>query len=91
METKDETGIDKGHEKRNKLGIVKKDQYFWNIVTWNVRGLVGKKNELIEEFKRENLDILGNYGTKKKGSRGMEMKEVIFWFIKEWVGTAEQK
>jgi len=40
------------------LGIVKKDQDFWNKATWNVRDLAGKENELIAKFERENLNIL---------------------------------
>ena len=56
------------------MGIVKKDQDLWNIATWNVRGLAGKENELIGEFKRENLDILGITETKKKGSGEIEME-----------------
>ena len=49
-EAENETGIDKGYEKGNELEIVIKDQDFRNIATWNVRGLAGKENELIEEF-----------------------------------------
>ena len=37
------------------MEIVKKNQDFWNIATWNVRGLAGKKNEVIGEFERENI------------------------------------
>ena len=47
------------------MGIVKKDQDDWNIATMNVRGLTGKENELIGEFERENLDILGITETKR--------------------------
>ena len=56
------------------MGIVKKDQDLWNIATWNVRGLAGNENELIGEFERENLDILGITETKKKGSGKMKME-----------------
>ena len=75
-ETEDESGIDKGHERGNEFGIVKNDQDFWNIATWNVRGLAGKENELIGEweFERKNLDILGITETKKKGSGEREME-----------------
>ena len=46
----------------------------WNIATWKVRGLTGKENELIGEFEKENLDILGIMDTKNKGPGEMEMK-----------------
>ena len=49
------------------MGMVKKNQDFWNIATQYVRDLTGKENELIEEFERENLDTLRIVETKEKG------------------------
>ena len=90
-ETEDETGIDKGHEKGNELGIVKKDEDLWNIATWNVRGSAGKGNELIGEFERENLDILGITETKKKGSGEMEMERGHLLIYKGVSGDSRSK
>ena len=60
-EAKDKTGI----AKVNDMRIIKKDQDFWNTVTWNVRRLTGKENELIGE--------LGITETKKKGGGKMKI------------------
>ena len=45
----------------------------WKIGTWNVSGLAGKEDELMQEFQRENLDILGVTETKKKGRGEIEV------------------
>lgn len=44
------------------------------IGTWNVRSINGKEVELVEEFERAGLDVLGITETKKKG-KGMEQLE----------------
>lgn len=44
------------------------DENMCNIATWNVRGLAGKEHEYIQKLTKENLDILGNTETKKKGN-----------------------
>ena len=41
------------------MGVIKKDQDFWNITTWNVRGLTGKENELVRERKSGYVRNLG--------------------------------
>ena len=56
------------------MEIVTKNQDFSNKATWNVRSLAGKANELIGEFKRENVDVLGITETKTKGSGEMKME-----------------
>ena len=38
-----------------------------NIGTWNVRGLNSKEPELVQEFKKNKLQLLGITETKKKG------------------------
>ena len=77
-EVEDETRIDKGFEKGNELEIVKKEQDFWNIGTWNIRSSAGKENELIGEFEKENLDILGTTETKRKNRKKWKWKQVVF-------------
>jgi exonuclease III len=37
------------------------------LATWNIRGLSGKENELIEECRKVKVDILEITETKKKG------------------------
>lgn len=47
----------------------------WKIATWNVRGLAGKEQELVQEFEEEKLDMMGITETKKKGQGEVEMGE----------------
>jgi hypothetical protein len=46
---------------------------YWKLATWNIRGLSGKENELIEECQKINVDILGITETKKKGQGSIEV------------------
>lgn len=39
----------------------------WKIATWNVRGLGGKEQELIENLENTNIEIVAITETKKKG------------------------
>lgn len=50
------------------------------IGTWNIRSIAGKEDELIEEFKQANLEILAITETKKKGLGEMTLKghEIIY-------------
>jgi exonuclease III len=43
------------------------------LATWNIRGLSGKVNELIEECQKIKVDILGITETKKKGQGSIEV------------------
>jgi hypothetical protein len=52
-----------GKGKRNKNN----SRNYWKLATWNIRGLSGKENELIEECRKVKVDILGITETKKKG------------------------
>jgi Reverse transcriptase (RNA-dependent DNA polymerase)/Endonuclease-reverse transcriptase len=45
------------------------------MATWNIRGLAGKEAELVDEFEKERLDILGITETKKKGMGEMEINK----------------
>jgi hypothetical protein len=46
---------------------------YWKLATWNIRGLSGKENELIEECQKIKVDILGITETKKKGQGSIEV------------------
>lgn len=46
----------------------------WKLATWNVRGIRGKEMDLIGEFERYNIDVLGITETKKKG-KGEQLME----------------
>jgi exonuclease III len=62
-----------GNQKMEKTwhgkGIRNKDnsKNYWKLATWNIRGLSGKENELVEECRKAKVDILGITETKKKG------------------------
>lgn len=45
----------------------------WKMGTWNVRGLQGKEQELVDEFENANLQILSITETKRKGKGMMEL------------------
>lgn len=47
----------------------------WRIGTWNVRGLNGKENELIQEMSEAGIDLLAITETKKKGQSVTELNE----------------
>ena len=79
-ETEDTTGIEKNHEKGNEIGIVKKDQDFWNTATQNIRGLTGKENELIGEFEGETLGVLGiRRGKERIGRNGSKRRSLLVY------------
>lgn len=68
----DKRKIERGGEKsRRGAGSAGED---CRMGTWNIRGLSGKEDELVQEFQRTKLDILGITETKKKGSGEMEME-----------------
>ncbi|KAK4887038.1 hypothetical protein RN001_003309 [Aquatica leii] len=46
----------------------------WKIGTWNVRSISDKEKELVEEFEKTDLDILGITETKKKGTGELELQ-----------------
>lgn len=46
---------------------------YWNLATWNVRGLNKKDEELVEELKKRQIDIAVISETKKKGRGSTEM------------------
>ena len=60
-------------EGEEKWGGDKKDRDFRNIATWNVRSLVEKENEVVEEFEKENLDTLEIGETRKKSLGELEV------------------
>jgi hypothetical protein len=39
------------------------------LATWNIRGLSGKENELIEECQKNKSRYFGNHGKKEKRTR----------------------
>ena len=43
--------------------------------TWNIRGLNGKEEELLDEFEKLGLNILAITETKKKGRTSMEQRD----------------
>lgn len=45
----------------------KQKQKMWRVATWNVRSIMGKEDELIEEFEEIDIDILGVTEIKMKG------------------------
>jgi hypothetical protein len=42
---------------------------YWKLATWNIRGLSGKENELIEECQKNKSRHSGNHGNKEKRTR----------------------
>lgn len=59
----------------NNMDMNNKNAYrIWKIGTWNIKSLTGKEHELIQEFEKEELDILGICETKKKGQGIQEME-----------------
>lgn len=46
----------------------------WKMGTWNVRSIMGKETELVEELEKIDIDILGLTETKKKGRGEMELQ-----------------
>ena len=70
---KTDTDIEKTKRKTgNKYNIiegnktVQQNYKIWRIGMWNIRSINGKEEELISEFEKETLDILGIAETKKK-------------------------
>jgi hypothetical protein len=62
---------------------------YWKLATWNIRGLSGKENELIEECRKVKLDILGITETKKKG-QGITEGGSGYYLIYSGVPTNER-
>ena len=70
---KTDTDIEKTKRKTgNKYNIiegnktVQQNYKIWRIGMWNIRSINGKEEELISEFEKETLDILGIAEIKKK-------------------------
>lgn len=47
----------------------------WTIGEWNVRGLNGKEEELLQEFEDQGLNLLALTETKKKGQKTIELEK----------------
>lgn len=58
------------------------------IGTWNVRSILGKEEEIVEEMITHHTEILGVTETKKKG-RGMRRIHKGYWLY--WSGVEEKE
>lgn len=52
-----------------------KNKIYYRIATWNIRGINGKEEELIEEIKQAKIGILAITETKKKGQGIQDVQE----------------
>ncbi|KAK4873717.1 hypothetical protein RN001_013077 [Aquatica leii] len=66
-------------EIKQKRGVIK-------IGTWNVKSIIGKEDEIIEEMQMQNIDYLGITETKRKGKGEMELNEGhwLYWSGEVW-------
>ncbi|KAK4878322.1 hypothetical protein RN001_010828 [Aquatica leii] len=73
----------KGNKQYNKEEPkeVKEKRDLIKIGTWNVKSIIGKEDEIIEEMQMQNIYYLGITETKRKGKGEMELNEGhwLYW------------
>lgn len=68
------------HKKDDRKGngmlskVTRAKDELWKMGTWNVRSLSGKEDDLVEEFEKAKLDVLGISETKRKGKGEMSLR-----------------
>ncbi|KAK4874633.1 hypothetical protein RN001_013993 [Aquatica leii] len=73
----------KGNKQYNKEEPkeIKQKRDVIKIGTWNVKSIIGKEDEIIEEMQMQNIDYLGITETTRKRKREMELNEGhwLYW------------